>query len=340
LDAIYSTSNPVPEIAANVRPSVVQVITSASTWDPRTRQVGTEEIGYGSGTYIQALDGNNGGYVLTNNHVIDSGESFQIKWLDGTVMDVELVGTDSGTDIAVLKFTETAPNGAMPVPLGDSDTLQIGELAIVIGNPGGDEVLFGTVTAGIISGLKREGVNAGNFGRSVSTIQVDSAINSGNSGGALLNSKGELIGIPTLKMMTNYSTVYEGLGFCVPINTAKDIITQLIDTGKVVRPRMGVTVAAVDGPEEAIRSYPPAGVQIEKVEEGSPADEAGLKAFDIITEANGQRVYTATDLTAQIDKGKVGDTIQLKVYRYYNEDGTRLADYEELTVEVELKILD
>ncbi|NLF27107.1 MAG: PDZ domain-containing protein [Clostridiales bacterium] len=340
LDAIYSSSNPVPEIAANVRPSVVQVITSAATWDPRTRQVASEEIGYGSGTYIQALDGGKGGYILTNNHVVESGESYQIEWLDGTVMDVDLVGKDNGTDIAILKFAEAAPTGSTPVPLGDSDALQIGELAIVIGNPGGDEVLFGTVTAGIISGLQREGVNAGNFGRSVSTIQVDAAINAGNSGGALLNSKGELIGIPTLKMMTSYSTVYEGLGFCIPINTAKDIITQLIDTGKVVRPRMGVTVKSVDGPEEPIRSYPPAGVQIEKVEEGTPADEAGLKVYDIITAINGKRVYTATDLTAEIDKSQLGDSVQLKVYRYYNEDGTRRSDYEELTVDVELKILD
>lgn len=135
-EAIYSSANPVPEIAANVRPSVVQVITSAASWDPRTRQVYTQEIGYGSGTYIQTLDGGQGGYILTNNHVISDGESYQIEWLDGTIMDATLVGADEGTDVAILRFDQAAPSGAMPVPLGDSDQLQVGELAICIGNPG------------------------------------------------------------------------------------------------------------------------------------------------------------------------------------------------------------
>ena len=341
-EAVYSSENPIPEIAANVRPSVVQVITSAATWDQRSREVSTEEIGYGSGTYFRALDEGEGGYILTNNHVVDEGETYQIEWLDGTIMDATLVGADEGTDIAVLQFNEPAPEGATPVPLGDSDALQIGELAIVIGNPGsGTEVLFGTVTAGIISGLEREGVSAqGSFNRPVSTIQVDAAINTGNSGGALLNAQGELVGIPTLKMTASYTTIYEGLGFCIPINTAKDIIDQLIENGEVVRPRLGVTVVAQDGPDEPMRNYPPAGVRIENVEEGSPADEAGLQTYDIITEINGVRVYTNNELIAQIDQYAAGDTVELTICRYYSENGTRLAQYEVFTAEVELKIID
>ncbi|HIQ82230.1 MAG TPA: trypsin-like peptidase domain-containing protein [Candidatus Pullichristensenella stercorigallinarum] len=341
-DAVYSSDNPIPEIAANVRPSVVQVITSAATWDGRTREVSTEEIGYGSGTYIRALDSGEGGYILTNNHVIDEGESYQIQWLDGTIMDAELVGADDGTDIAILQFNEPAPDDATPVPLGDSDALQIGELAIVIGNPGsGDEVLFGTVTAGIISGLEREGVTAqGSFTRPVSTIQVDASINTGNSGGALLNAQGELVGIPTIKMTASYTTIYEGLGFCIPINTAKDIIDQLIENGEVVRPRLGVTVTTVDGPDEPMRNYAPAGVQVVTVEEGSPAEAAGLQAYDIITEINGERIYSNDELIAVIDQFSAGDTVELTVCRYYNENGTALAEYEELTVEVELQIID
>ena len=341
-EAVYSADNPVPEIAANVRPSVVQVITSAATWDQRSREVSTEEIGYGSGTYFRALDEGEGGYILTNNHVVDEGETYQIEWLDGTIMDATLVGADEGTDIAVLQFNEPAPEGATPVPLGDSDALQIGELAIVIGNPGsGTEVLFGTVTAGIISGLEREGVTAqGSFNRPVSTIQVDAAINTGNSGGALLNAQGELVGIPTLKMTASYTTIYEGLGFCIPINTAKNIIDQLIENGEVVRPRLGVTVVAQDGPDEPMRNYPPAGVRIENVEEGSPADEAGLQTYDIITEINGVRVYTNDELIAQIDQYAAGDTVELTICRYYSENGTRLAQYEVFTAEVELKIID
>ena len=341
-EAVYSSENPIPEIAANVRPSVVQVITSAATWDQRSREVSTEEIGYGSGTYFRALDEGEGGYILTNNHVVDEGETYQIEWLDGTIMDATLVGADEGTDIAVLQFNEPAPEGATPVPLGDSDALQIGELAIVIGNPGsGTEVLFGTVTAGIISGLEREGVTAqGSFNRPVSTIQVDAAINTGNSGGALLNAQGELVGIPTLKMTASYTTIYEGLGFCIPINTAKDIIDQLIENGEVVRPRLGVTVVAQDGPDEPMRNYPPAGVRIENVEEGSPADEAGLQTYDIITEINGVRVYTNDDLIAQIDQYAAGDTVELTICRYYSENGTRLAQYEVFTANVELEIID
>ena len=341
-DAVYSSDNPIPEIAANVRPSVVQVITSAATWDQRTREVSTEEIGYGSGTYFRALDEGEGGYILTNNHVVDEGESYEIEWLDGTIMDATLVGADDGTDIAVLQFNEPAPEGATPVPLGDSDALQIGELAIVIGNPGdSEEVLFGTVTAGIISGLEREGVSAqGSFNRPVSTIQVDAAINTGNSGGALLNAQGELVGIPTLKMTASYTTIYEGLGFCIPINTAKDIIEQLIENGEVVRPRLGVTVVAQDGPDEPMRNFAPAGVRVENVEEGTPADEAGLQRYDIITEINGIRVYTNEDLIGEIDRHSAGDTVELTVCRYYSENGTPLAQYEVFTAEVELKIID
>ena len=341
-DAVYSSDNPVPEIAANVRPSVVQVITSAATWDQRTREVSTEEIGYGSGTYFRTLDGGEGGYILTNNHVVDEGETYQIEWLDGTIMDATLVGADEGTDIAVLQFNEPAPEGATPVPLGDSDALQIGELAIVIGNPGdSEEVLFGTVTAGIISGLEREGVSAqGSFNRPVSTIQVDAAINTGNSGGALLNAQGELVGIPTLKMTASYTTIYEGLGFCIPINTAKDIIEQLIENGEVVRPRLGVTVVAQDGPDEPMRNFAPAGVRVENVEEGTPADEAGLQRYDIITEINGIRVYTNEDLIGEIDRHSAGDTVELTVCRYYSENGTPLAQYEVFTANVELEIID
>ena len=341
-EAVYSADNPVPEIAANVRPSVVQVITSAATWDQRSREVSTEEIGYGSGTYFRTLESGEGGYILTNNHVVDEGETYQIEWLDGTIMDATLVGADEGTDIAVLQFNEPAPDGATPVPLGDSDALQIGELAIVIGNPGsGTEVLFGTVTAGIISGLEREGVSAqGSFNRPVSTIQVDAAINTGNSGGALLNAQGELVGIPTLKMTASYTTIYEGLGFCIPINTAKDIIEQLIENGEVVRPRLGVTVVAQDGPDEPMRNFPPAGVRIENVEEGTPADEAGLQRYDIITEINGVRVYTNDDLIGQIDQYSEGDTVELTICRYYSESGTPLVQYEVFTAEVELKIID
>ena len=340
-EAIFTSANPVPEIAANVRPSVVQVITSSETWYSGSRETAEEDIGSGSGSYIRTLDGGKGGYILTNNHVIEDGESFRIVWLDGTEMEAELVGADSGTDIAVLKFTEEAPADATPVVMGDSDALQIGELAIVIGNPGaGDSVLFGTVSAGIISGLERSEISAGNFSRSVSVIQTDAAINSGNSGGALLNSKGELVGIPTLKMSYSTSSVYEGLGFCVPINTVKSLVDQIISTGKVTRPMLGIGVSDFDGPDEPIRSHPPIGVMVQQVVEGSSAEEQGVKVYDVITEIDGMRIRSYSELTAEIDKHQVGDVVELKVYRYYDSNGDMLSRYEEYTFAVELRALE
>ena len=339
-DSVYSDANPVPAIAAKVRPAVVQVIQSTQTWDRSTRQISTQETGFGSGTYIQTT--NDGGYILTNNHVVDGAQALQIEWLDGTRMDVTLVGSDSGTDVAVLKFTGNAPEGVEPVPMGDSSALQIGELAIVIGTPGSDN-LFNTVTVGIISGLDRENMNARNFSRATNTIQTDAAINSGNSGGALLNSKGELVGIPTLKMSGSssmYSASYEGLGFCVPIDTAKPIIEELIANGKVTRPRIGVSVSDFDGPDEALDNYPPMGVQIMKVEEDSPAEESGLQAGDVIYAVDGVRTTNYNAMTAELDKHEAGEKVTLTVYRYYDEDGKWLGKYEKLDVEVELKILD
>lgn len=337
-DVVYSSENPIPQIAANVRPAVVEVLVSQESWDATTRVASVDLIGGGSGCYIRADE--DCGYILTNYHVVQDGDLIQLKWLDGAEMDCELVGYDDGTDIAVLKFTDAAPEGVTPIPMGDSDALQIGELAIAIGNPGaGNQVLSGTVTAGIISGMERA-TNADNFSRSISVFQTDAAINTGNSGGALLNAKGELVGIPTLKYMYSYDVVYEGLGFCIPINTIKAFIDQLIDTGVVVRPRMGMTVAAVDGPEEPMKKYPPAGVQIYEVEKNGPADDAGLQAGDIITEANGNRVYTFPDLTVEIDKCKAGDSLELKIYRYYDKNGELTGTYEELTVAVKLEMLD
>ena len=341
-DAIYSSSNPIPEIAARTRPSIVQITNSIETWDQATRTSAVTPNTYGSASYIRADEDGAGGYLLTNYHIVEDGDVFSALWLDGTEMDLELVGYDDGTDIAVLRFEDPAPEGAEPIPLGDSDALQIGELAICIGNPGsGSEVLFGTVTAGIISGLQREDINAGNFSRSINVIQTDAPINSGNSGGALLNARGELVGIPTLKMGASYTDVYEGLGFCVPISAVNEYIDQLIDKGNVVRPRMGVTVVSLEGPDEPMKRFPPCGAQIVTVEPGTPAEKAGLEVNDIITEANSVRVRSASELVSVIDKANEGDEIELKVYRYnYDDEGKVTRGYKELEMKLNLELLD
>ena len=225
-DAVYSSENPIPEIAANVRPSVVGVTVSLESWDPVTRVASVDPVSGGSGCYIQSAD--LGGYILTNYHVVEEGDVFTIEWLDGTEMECDLVGYDDGTDIAVLKFDEDAPNGALPIPMGDSDELQIGELIIAIGNPGSStSTLPGTVTAGIVSGLERE-ANADNFSRSVSVIQIDAAINTGNSGGALCDINGRLIGVNSVKLV---ETGYEGMGSAIPVNDSVEICNAIIQNG-------------------------------------------------------------------------------------------------------------
>ncbi len=341
-DIIYSSSNPIPEIAARVRPAIVQVTTRVESWDPETRVADVYDSGYGSACYFRDTEDGEGGYLLTNYHVVQDGDAFTALWLDGTETDLELVGYDDGSDIAVLRFEGDAPGGAEPIPLGDSDQLVIGELAIIIGNPGTyTEVFFGSVTAGIISGLEREDVNAGNFSHRITTIQTDAPINGGNSGGALLNAKGELVGIPTLKMGVGYTTVYEGMSFCIPISAVKDYIEQIIANGSVVRPRMGVTVVNIDGPDEAMRRYPPCGAQVYNVENGTPAARAGLKEKDVITEANGERIKSAQDLVAAVDRCGEGEPMELTVYRYnYDLDGNVSGGYEVLHLTLELEMID
>ena len=340
-EAVYSASNPIPEIAERVRPAVVQVICLAENWDPMSRVSSEDELGGGSGSYIRADADGQGGYILTNYHVIEDGEIYRIEWLSGEVMDATAVGHDDGTDIAILHFDEPAPEGVEPVPLGDSDALRVGELAICIGNPGDAyDVLTGTVTAGIISGLEREDINADNFSRSTSTIQTDAAINTGNSGGALLNYRGELVGIPTLKFMASDSVIFEGLGFCIPINNVKAFIDQIIDTGSVTRPRLGITVADIDGPDEPMRKYPPIGAQVYTVVDLGPSDLAGLLVGDVITEVNGIRIKSYMDLLKELDKMQAGDKVELKIYRYYDENGELTGDYEELYFTVTLEMID
>ena len=337
-DVIYTQANPIPDICERVRPSIVQLNTKTESWDPTTRVSDVYEDGGGSATYFRDKADGTGGYLLTNYHVVKDSDLYTALWLDGTETECELVGYDNGSDVAVLSFEGKAPGGAEPVPLGDSDALRIGELAIIIGNPGDEEnVFYGTVTAGIISGLEREDVNAGNFSHSITTIQTDAAINGGNSGGALLNARGEIVGIPTLK----YMVTYEGLSFCIPISRVKDYIDQIIDNGNVVRPRMGVTVVSIDGPDEPMRRYPPCGAEVYTVEAGTPADRAGLQEKDIITEANGVRVKSSQDLVNAVDKVGEGETMELTVYRYsYDLDGNLSGGFEELHLTLELEIID
>jgi serine protease Do len=307
-------TNPAIYVAQKTANSVVGVITNNENWDPQTRKASEDMIAQGSGVVIQE-----GGYILTNNHVIEQGSSFQILMPSGDKAEATLVGTDSSTDLAVLKVTDEALAAKLvPVDLGSSTELVVGETAIAIGNPGG-EVLANTVTSGIVSALERE-VDGDNTTRDIKYIQHDAPINSGNSGGGLFDASGRLIGINTLKYAgSQFSSVsFEGLGFAIPVDTAYPIAMALIKDGKVIRPQMGITVTDFTGPDDPMNNYPPSSVVVYSVSKDSPAEKAGMMQYDFITEIDGVRVTSLRELTGEMDKHQAGDTVEVTVVRYAN----------------------
>lgn len=285
--------------------SVVGVIGYTQEWDRNSNNVVETMYAQGSGVVIA-----DGGYILTNNHVVESCDSYKILMPDGSKVVAHLVGADDATDLAVL-CVEEGEDQLVPVSIGSSSNLVVGSTVIAIGNPSG-EALANTETQGIVSALQRSNVYSTNTRRSIDYIQHDAAINSGNSGGGLFNYKGELVGINTLKA----NVTYEGLGFAIPIDTAYPIAQQLIETGKVIRPQMGVTVLDYSGPDEPMSNYAPASVCVYTVESDSPAEQAGVQQYDFIYAVNGERVTTFRELTAILDHFAAGDSVTLTIVRY------------------------
>ena len=309
--AIIDTS-PAIYVAEKNANSVVGIITNTQSWNS-SYGVQDHMLAQGSGVVIAE-----GGYVLTNYHVIEDGNAYQVLLPSGDKVEASLAGTDANLDLAVLKV-EDKVDTLVPVSIGSSENLKVGSTVIAIGNPGG-EILANTVTQGIISALQRSSMSSSNTTRNVDYIQHDAAINSGNSGGGLFDYQGNLIGINTLKYRGNYysSTSYEGLGFAIPVETAYPIAMQLIENGKVIRPQMGVTVKSCEGPDDPMNDYAPASVCVYSVNENSPAQKAGMKQYDFITAINGERVKTLRELTTVLDKYQPGDTVTVTVVRYNN----------------------
>ena len=305
-------TSPAIYVAQKNANSVVGIITSVEGWS-RNTGVQNTPVSQGSGVVIAE-----GGYVLTNNHVIEDGSAFQVLMPNGDKVDATLVGADSAMDLAVLKVEEGADT-LTPVTIGASASLPVGSTVIAIGNPGG-EILANTVTRGIISALERSSVNSNNTTRNVNYIQHDAPISSGNSGGGLFDYKGNLIGINTLKYGGSYysSGSYEGLGFAIPIETAYPIAQQLMENGRVIRPQIGVSVKNQEGPDEPMNDYAPASVCIYDVNKGGAAEAAGLKQYDFITAVNGQRVTNRRELATVLDAYQPGDTVTLTIVRYNN----------------------
>jgi serine protease DegQ len=260
------------------------------------------------------------GYVLTNHHVVEGADDIVVTLTDRRTLDAKLVGSDPGTDIAVL---QVEAENLDAVPLADSDTLEVGDFVVAIGNPFG---LGQTVTSGIVSALGR-GLNAEAY---QSFIQTDASINPGNSGGALIDFEGELVGINTAIVSPAGGNV--GIGFAVPVNMAVAAMGQIVKYGEVRRGRLGVYIQSVT-PDlaEALDLSVTDGAMITQVEPDSAAADAGLAVGDVIVEFNGEPIVGAADLRNEIGLAAVGNGISLGVIR----DGRRLdieAEIEEPTV--------
>ena len=256
------------------------------------------------------------GYILTNNHVVNSTSStsyYQITeatgvkvklYGDETEYEAKVVGSDEQTDLAVIKIEKT---GLTAAEIGDSDSVQVGEFAMAIGNPLG---LQSSISCGIVSAKNRE-VQDSETGTVFNLIQTDAAINSGNSGGALVNADGKVIGINTLKLS---GTGVEGIGFAIPINSTIDVYNELKTKGKISRPFIGI--AGINLNEAtAKQNNLVVGVYVKSIDDFSAAEKAGLKTGDVIIEADGTKITTMDELNAIKNKHNVGDKMTLKINR-------------------------
>ena len=286
--------------AQNVN-STVGITTSITT-----NYFGYQTTGAAAGSgFILTADG----YILTNYHVVESSDSIKVTTYDGTSYDAQLIGYDESNDIAVLKIDAT---DLTPVVLGDSDTLNVGDSVVAIGNPLG-ELTF-SLTTGVVSALDRPVTFS--TGSTMNLIQTDCAINSGNSGGALFNLYGEVIGITNAKYSSSSASSeasIDNIGFAIPIDNVRSIFKSIIENGYVSKPFIGVSIADVSAETQSYGL--PAGAAVKEIVEDSPAQKAGLEINDIITEVNGKEIKSSSDLSDTVKGASVGDVLKLKVYR-------------------------
>ncbi len=283
----------IPKVYEKVKDSVVGIIVTTA---------GNATVTQGSGTGIILSED---GYISTNAHVVDGATAIKVVLANEKEYAAELIGSDSRTDIAVIKIDET---GLQPAEFGDSESLVVGETVIAIGNPYGLE-LAGTVTSGIVSALNRQIVIESFY---MTLIQTDASINPGNSGGPLVNTYGQVIGITSSKIV---QSGYEGIGFAIPMAGATTIIEELIQHGYIKdRPFIGITGSDIDKSYAQIYSIPE-GVYVEYVDPESDAHKKGLKHGDIIVAVDGVDISSMAELDAEKNKKSPGDSITLTVYR-------------------------
>ncbi|HKP97278.1 MAG TPA: DegQ family serine endoprotease [Fibrobacteria bacterium] len=266
---------------------------------PRKRK----ESGLGSGFITDAQ-----GYILTNNHVVEGAQKLTVQLSDEREFEAEVVGTDKPSDLAVIKIKGKVPADLVPLKFGDSDKLEIGEWVVAVGAPFG---LYETVTTGIISAKGRQNTGISTYGN---FLQTDAAINPGNSGGPLVNLDGRAVGINTA--IYSQSGGYQGIGFAIPVNLAKNIMESLIKNGKVTRGWLGVSIQPVSQDmAEALGLKQRRGALVGDVVPGGPAEKAGLKRGDVILKLQGQDVRDANDLMNRIALIPPGSAIDLNVFR-------------------------
>lgn len=320
LPLMDSQGTPLPSLAPMLKhatPAVVNIATSGTVNiqsnpllnDPffrhffeqpsRPRQRKTQSLG--SGVIVDAK----AGYIITNNHVIDKADEIKVTLSTGETYSAKLIGTDPDTDVAIIQIKA---KNLTAIPLANSEALQVGDFAIAIGNPFG---LGQTVTSGIISAIERSGLGIEGY---ENFIQTDASINPGNSGGALVNLRGELIGINTA--IFSKSGGSQGIGFAIPTNMANDIMQQLIKYGEVRRGRLGAQAQDLTPKlAEAFNIPFRRGAVVSHVEKDSPADRAGLKSGDIITEINSKTVRNADTLRNYMGLLRIGQGVEMKVLR-------------------------
>ncbi|WP_432667218.1 trypsin-like peptidase domain-containing protein [Wukongibacter baidiensis] len=305
-----NTDSPITNIVEEVGPSIVAITSKVKVRDWYNNQYLQE--GEGSGVIFEVNDEEV--MIVTNEHVINGAQEVIVTLHNNRQVPASIVGIDPETDLAVLKIDkkdipEEISNEIVAARLGDSEDLRVGETAIAIGNPMGYN---NTVTVGVISALNRE---LRLPDKKLELVQTDAAINPGNSGGALVNSKGEVIGINTVKIA---DTKVEGIGFAIPINSAKPIINELVDSGSVSRPYLGILGKDID--ENASELYElPIGIYIADVVENSAADKAGIRKGDVIIEFEGKKMLNMEQVSQMIKDKTVGDTITMRIIRNGNE---------------------
>jgi S1-C subfamily serine protease len=312
----------VGDIYRTAGPGVVQITSEVVAADPLFGESRGRSLGSG---FVWDTEG----HIVTNYHVVEGAERVFVNFTQDDRLEAAIVGTDPSTDLALLEIDVRSKRALSPIPLGDSRSVRVGDEVVAIGNPFG---LDRTVTRGIVSAVQREIQSPNNFTID-EVIQTDAAINSGNSGGPLLNAEGRVIGVNT-QIATAGSEGNVGIGFAVPVNTVKQVVAELLDSGRVDHAYLGITMADLNEEVARLFNLPAEGVLIASVRPGSPAERAGLRGGDtnvvvdgtsyvlggdVVLEVDGQAVERADELRSAVAEKEPGDELRLRILRDEDE---------------------